>query len=58
MEEKQKTHYCLNCQRSENEIPLVNLTYSGRQEWVCSQCLPLLIHHIEKLKDKLDADKK
>lgn len=50
-----KINYCLNCSTSENEIPLVNLVYSGKQTFICSSCLPLLIHHPQKLIGKLDG---
>jgi hypothetical protein len=44
---------CLNCNRPETVIPLVNLRYSGRQAWICSQCLPILIHNPQKLAGRL-----
>ncbi|HSW53608.1 MAG TPA: hypothetical protein VLH59_00845 [Ignavibacteriaceae bacterium] len=44
---------CLSCNRSENEIPLVTLTYSSKPAYICSHCLPLLIHHPEQLIGKL-----
>lgn len=46
-------HTCLNCDRSETEIPLVTLRHAGEQAWICSQCLPVLIHHPQKLAGKL-----
>ena len=50
-------YICLSCGRSDLEIPLVNLRYSGDEAWICSQCLPTLIHHPHRLVDKLaDAD--
>ncbi len=52
MSEKQ-THQCLNCSRTENEIPLVSLRYTGQAAWICSQCLPMLIHHPEQLAGRL-----
>jgi hypothetical protein len=44
---------CLSCNRSENEIPLVTLTYSSKPAYICSHCLPLLIHHPEQLIGRL-----
>jgi hypothetical protein len=38
------THTCLNCGHSENERPLVALRYQQQSNWICSQCLPILIH--------------
>ncbi len=49
-----KNHYhCLNCSRSEVDVPLVVLRYAGAQAWICSQCLPTLIHQPERLVGKL-----
>lgn len=49
-----KTHtQCLNCDRSEMMTPLVSLRYGGSQAWVCTQCLPILIHQPERLAGKL-----
>lgn len=58
MSEISKTNYCLNCNNSENDIPLVNLIYSGKQTFICSSCLPVLIHHPQKLIGKLDGAEK
>jgi len=49
---------CLNCQKSEHEIPLVTLQYQGKQVYICSQCFPTLIHSPAKLAGKIkDAEK-
>jgi len=53
MEQSANTLHCLNCGRSEDEVPLVTLRYSGEARWICSQCFPLLIHHPERLSSKL-----
>ncbi len=44
---------CLNCARTEAQIPLVNLRYAGQEAWICSQCLPTLIHKPQQLAGKL-----
>ena len=44
---------CLNCQRPESLAPLVSLRYQGNSAWICSNCLPVLIHHPERLTGKL-----
>ena len=49
---------CLSCNRSEDEIPLITLTYSSRPAFICSFCLPLLIHHPEQLIGKLKGAEK
>jgi hypothetical protein len=53
MNEKNTLKNCLSCNRSENEIPLVTLTYNSKPAFICSRCLPLLIHHPEQLIGKL-----
>jgi hypothetical protein len=44
---------CLNCGRNENQIPLIALKYKGENEWICSQCLPVLIHKPDQLVSQL-----
>ena len=54
---EEKRYYCLNCARSETEIPLVSLRYDGSRAWICSQCLPILIHQPGKLAGRMaDAE--
>ena len=55
MSESSNDLYCLNCKRPETVIPLVSLRYSGRQEWICSQCLPILIHNPQRLAGRLNG---
>ncbi len=50
-----QTHACLNCARPETQIPLVALRYQGQQAWICSQCLPQLIHEPQRLAGKLSG---
>ena len=58
MTEKVSTNKCLNCNRSENEIPLITLRYSSKPAYICSFCLPTLIHNPQQLIGKLEgADK-
>jgi len=58
MNSESSTKNCLNCNRSENEIPLITLTYSSRPAFIYSFCLPLLIHHPEQLIGKLEGAEK
>jgi hypothetical protein len=53
MEQSSTVLHCLNCGRSEQDVPLVNLRYGSETRWICSQCFPLLIHHPERLSGKL-----
>jgi hypothetical protein len=56
--EKKTFHQCLNCDRSEMEVPLVSLHYVGQPNWVCTQCLPILIHHPYELVGRLTGAEK
>jgi hypothetical protein len=53
-----KTYQCINCNRPETDVPLVNLRYAGNQVWICSQCFPVLIHHPQELAGKLAGAEK
>ncbi len=44
---------CLNCGRSEEQVPLVSLRFRGKPLSICPQCLPILIHRPEQLAGKL-----
>ncbi len=49
---------CLNCDRPEDEMPLINLQYKGEKIYICSGCMPVLLHSPAKLVGKLaDAEK-
>jgi len=49
---------CINCDQSEEEIPLINIQYKGEKIFVCSGCMPILLHSPAKMVGKLkDADK-
>jgi len=53
MTQNETPYQCLNCGNSENEAPLVNMRYAGKENWICSSCLPILIHRPFQLADKL-----
>jgi hypothetical protein len=48
-------HRCVNCSRSEQEVPLLALQYDGQSGWICSQCLQILIHNPHKLANRLQG---
>ena len=35
---------CFNCGADEDHAPLLPVRQNGRSEWVCTRCLPALIH--------------
>jgi len=43
---------CINCDRSEHQVPLVNITFAEQKTWICTQCLPTLIHEPQRLVNK------
>lgn len=47
------SYNCLNCDRPETATPLVALRYAGSEAWICSQCLPILIHQPQRLIGKM-----
>jgi hypothetical protein len=44
---------CLNCGRSENDFPVLVLRLAGHETHICPQCLPALIHHPDRITEKL-----
>jgi hypothetical protein len=47
------TPTCLACGQTQDQTPLVALTYLGRAHWICPQHLPVLIHDPAKLVGRL-----
>lgn len=45
--------YCLYCERTSDEVPLISMVYRGKEVWICPQHLPILIHQPAKLAHKL-----
>jgi len=44
---------CLNCNRTDEQFPLLHLTFKGEPKYLCGQCMPVLIHKAHLLTDKL-----
>ncbi|MBN2247200.1 MAG: 4Fe-4S binding protein [Coriobacteriia bacterium] len=45
--EKQQNYIpqvCFRCGADEDHVPLLPVRQEGRSEWVCTRCLPTLIH--------------
>jgi hypothetical protein len=47
------TPHCLYCNRSSDQIPLLNMEYQNKEYWICPQHLPILIHEPGKLSSQL-----
>jgi len=45
---------CISCEREENTVPLVSITYAQNPTWICTQCLPTLIHDPTRLQSKFE----
>lgn len=43
---------CLNCERPDQEIPLLRMRFLSADVYICPQCLPILIHKPAKLAEK------
>ena len=44
---------CINCDKTDAQVSLLQMIYRGEEVHICPQCLPVLIHKPEKLADKL-----
>ncbi len=38
------TQQCFRCGATEEHVPLIPIRHRGRSLWVCTHCLPVLIH--------------
>lgn len=44
---------CINCNRTDEKLPLITLSFNNEEKYICPQCLPILIHKTHLLADKL-----
>jgi hypothetical protein len=49
---------CVRCEKSDQEVPLLQMRFQGRSVFICPQCLPVLIHKPAELKDELPGVEK
>ena len=40
---------CLNCNSTQDEVPMILWHYKEREIWLCANCLPLMVHKREQL---------
>ena len=40
---------CVNCGRTDADAPLLQFRFRGAVRWICSSCLPVLIHQPDRL---------
>lgn len=53
MTTSKKNPHCLSCGTEGEETPLVTLQYKGKTLYICPQCMPVIIHHPDRLAEKL-----
>jgi len=58
IENSEQKERCFNCDISSSETPLLTLTFDQKPLWICPQCLPVLIHHPERVAEKLSNREK
>jgi hypothetical protein len=40
---------CVMCQKSDKQIPLLQMSYNSKAYYICPEHMPLLIHQPDKL---------
>jgi hypothetical protein len=55
---QQPQPFCIYCERTSGEVPLIPFIYQDTQAWICPQHLPVLIHQPARLADKLPGIEK
>lgn len=45
----ENTPKCAYCERTSDEVPLLNLKFKDEKSWICPQHLPILIHKPQNL---------
>jgi len=48
-----KQQHCLLCEKTQEQVPLIELTYQNTTFYICPQHLPVLIHNPQMLIGKL-----
>ncbi len=47
--EKHNEKHCLFCKKDSEQVPLVQLSFKGKNYWICPQHIPVLIHDPSQL---------
>lgn len=48
---------CIHCGRDNTQVPLLDFNYKDKPYWICTEHLPVLLHHPHELAGKLpDAE--
>ncbi|MHA1993038.1 MAG: hypothetical protein ACW97Z_00690 [Candidatus Hodarchaeales archaeon] len=51
MSNQNQTNTCIVCVATENDIPLISISYKEQRTWTCFACLPLLLHGKKNIDD-------
>ena len=49
----EQTKFCIYCDQSSEDVPLISFEYHERIYWICPQHLPILIHKPAQLAGKV-----
>ena len=49
----ESTPKCVHCERTSEEVPLMEIKFKDTQSWICPQHLPIMIHKPQLLVGKL-----
>jgi len=55
MKNEDKLNVYISCNRDESIVPLVAITFAQQPTWICTQCLPTLIHEPQRLVEKFKS---
>jgi hypothetical protein len=53
MDRSNESGVCVNCERDEAEIPLLQFQFRGDEYRICTNCLPVLLHRPDNLIGRL-----
>lgn len=45
--------YCIQCERDDSQVPLLEVNYQGSKFQICTEHFPILIHNPQNLAGKL-----
>ena len=51
MSNQNQTKNCVVCAVTEDEIPLISISYKQNRTWTCFGCLPQLLHGKKNIND-------
>jgi hypothetical protein len=55
MTELETKALCINCERGEAEIPILYFRFRGEERFICTACLPTLLHRPDKLVGRFEG---